>query len=77
LQEKLFALLVQESPYRSETIDQQLNDTIKKILKRAYKEKRNTLTREIAESEKSKDQGLRDSLVAEWNRLLEEEKTFT
>ena len=76
LQEKLFALLVQESPYRSETIDQQLNDTIKKILKRAYKEKRNTLTRKIAEAEKSKDQGLRDSLVAEWNRLLEEEKMF-
>jgi len=77
LQEKLLALLVQESPYRDETIDRQLNDTIRKILKRAYKEKRNTLTRRIAESEKSKDQGLRDSLVAEWNRLLEEEKTFT
>jgi DNA primase len=76
LQEKLFALLVQESPYRGETIDQQLRDTTRKILKRAYKEKRNTLTRKIAEAEKSNDQELRDSLVAEWNRLLEEEKTF-
>ncbi len=77
LREKLLALLVRESPYPEEMIDRQLADTITKIKKRLYREKRNSLTRRIAEAEKAKDQGLHDRLAAEWNRLLEEEKAFS
>jgi DNA primase len=76
LREKLLALLVQESPYPEEMIDRQLADTIRKIRKRVYKEKRHNLTRRIAEAEKAKDQGLHDRLAAEWNQLLQEEKAF-
>ncbi|MBE0558508.1 MAG: toprim domain-containing protein, partial [Proteobacteria bacterium] len=74
LREKLLARLVQESPYAEETIDRQIADTIKKILKRSHNEKMNTLTRRIAEAQKAKDQGLQERLIAEKNRLIEGEK---
>ena len=76
LREKLLALLVQESPYPEEMIDRLLADTIRKIRERSNKEKGKILTRRITEAEKAKDQELHDRLVAEKNRLLQEEKAF-
>jgi len=73
LREKLLALLVQESPYTDELIDRLMDDTIRKIRDRSNKEKGKILTRKIREAEKSDDRGL-DSLVAEKNRRLQEEK---
>ncbi|MHB8772029.1 MAG: DNA primase [Syntrophales bacterium] len=70
LREKLLALLVQESPYTEEMIDRLMDDTIKKIRERSRRERARLLTRRIKEAEKAEDQGLRDRLVAEKNRLL-------
>ncbi|MHB8908925.1 MAG: DNA primase [Syntrophales bacterium] len=72
--ERLLALLVQESPYSEEMIDRQLADAIRKIRERSNKEKGKILTQRIREAEKAKDQGLYDRLVAEKNRLLQQEK---
>ena len=77
LRQKLLALLVQESPYPEELIDRLLADTIRKIQVRSNKERGKILTRKIKEAEKSEDTGLYDSLVAEKNRLLQEEKGFS
>jgi DNA primase len=72
VREKLLALLVQESPYPGELIDRLIADTIRKIRERTNREKERTLTRRIAEAEKTKNGELRDRLVAEKNRLLEQ-----
>lgn len=72
--EKLMALLVQESPYPAELIGRMLADTIRKIRERSSKERGKILTRKIKEAERAKDQELYDRLVAEKNRLLQQEK---
>jgi hypothetical protein len=72
LREKLLALLVQESPYPGELIDRLMADTIRKIRERTNREKERTLTRRIAEAEKTRNGELRDRLIAEKNRLLEQ-----
>jgi DNA primase len=72
--EKLLAVLVQESPYTEEMVDRQMVETIGRIRERSYKERRKSLTRRIAEAEKARDQGASTRLVAEWNRLILEEK---
>ncbi len=71
---RLLDLLMGESPYPGELIDRLMADTIRKIRERSNKERRKILTRQIKEAERVKDQGLYDSLVAEKNRLLREEK---
>jgi DNA primase len=76
LREKLLALLVQESPYPEELIDRLMADAARQIRERSNKEKGKILTRKIREAEKSEDRGL-DSLVAEKNRRLQEEKRLS
>ncbi|MBA4422944.1 MAG: DNA primase, partial [Syntrophus sp. (in: bacteria)] len=74
LREKLLKLLVQESPCSDEEIDRFMADTIGKIRARSNKERGKILTRKIKEAKKSGEQELHDSLFAEKNRLLQEEK---
>jgi DNA primase len=74
LRDKLLALLVQESPYPEEMIDRLMSDVIRKIRERANRERAKMLTRRIREAEKAKDQGLYDSLIAEKNRFLQDNK---
>jgi DNA primase len=74
LREKLLALLMQDSPYSEEMIDRLMADTIRKIRERTIRVKDRDLTRRIAEAEKAKNGELRDRLIAEKNRLLQEEK---
>ena len=71
---RLLDLLMGESPYPAELIDRLMADTIRKIRGRSNRERDKILTRRIKEAERVKDQGLYDRLVAEKNRLLQEEK---
>jgi hypothetical protein len=58
-------------------IDRLLADTIRKIRMRSNKERGKILTSKIKDAEKSEDRGLYDSLVAEKNRILQEERGFS
>lgn len=70
---RLLDLLMGENPYPAELIDRLMADAIRKILERSSRERGKTLTRQIKEAERVKDQGL-DRLFAEKNRLLRMKK---
>ena len=63
-----------ENPYRAELIDRVMADMVRKIRERYSRERSRTLTRQIKEAERVKDQELYDRLVAEKNRILLKEK---
>jgi DNA primase len=66
---RLLHLLMGESPHPEELIERLMADTIRKIRERSNREKGKSLTRQIKEAEKVKDQRL-ERLVAEKNQLL-------
>jgi DNA primase len=71
---RLLDLLMGENPYPKDLIDRFMADTIRKIRERDSRERDKKLTRQIREAERVKDKGLNESLFAEKNRLLREEK---
>lgn len=76
LREELMGHLIQESPYPAELIERLMADCIRQLKKRALREKGKALTIRIKEAEKAKDGQLYDRLIAEKNRLLEEERAL-
>ncbi|MCE5263004.1 MAG: DNA primase [Deltaproteobacteria bacterium] len=71
---KLLDLMMGENPYRAELVDRVMADMVRRVRERYSRERSRTLTRQIKEAERVKDQELYDRLVAEKNRILLQER---
>ena len=74
VREKLLELLVRESPYQEELMDRLINDTIRQIRHKWYKERHRILRQRIVKAEEAGNREMCDSLLQEKGRLLREEK---
>jgi DNA primase len=74
IREKLMPLLVNDSPYDETVIDRVIVDTVKKIKRKWYKEKRKDLQIELRKAENEGNTSLSDQLVLEQKKLILEEK---
>lgn len=74
LKDKILKLLVEPNPFDPEVVDKVLTDTMKKLRDKWYKGRRKILQRELIKAQELNDQGLKDRLVLEKERLLKEEK---
>jgi DNA primase len=71
---KILDLLMRESPYQEEWMDRLLIDTTRQIHRRWYRERHNTLRRQIVKAEEEGDEELCARLLREKERLIQEEK---
>jgi len=74
LKDKILKLMVEPNPFDPEVVDKVLTDAIKNLRDKWYRGRRKTLQRELIKAQEMDDQGLKDRLLLEKERLLKEEK---
>jgi len=76
IKKKLLKKMIDENPYNEGNIDRVIIDAMKQIKRKWYKEKKNTLTKEINKARENGDSDLCERLLAVKERLLREQKTL-
>lgn len=71
---KIYALLVGENPYAGENVTRLLDDTVRQIQRRWYRDQHRVLKEKLARADRAGDRELCLSLLMEKKRLLHEEK---
>lgn len=76
IRERFFKIAMMEKPEDRTVVDRVFRDTLRKIRKRWYRSRRDSVQRQLLHAQQAGDTALMNRLVAEKGRLLEEEKNL-